>query len=141
MKKLSTFGIIVFILAFSTNTKKEVVDLTDTKIPLHADTLNVVKLTDTLIIYESTCRGCAYESSTHFDISDSLGIIKLLYVETTDNNPPGIIGGNISKNLVLVPIKAGTTTIKLYKFWKPEPTAKDSARFTSYKIEVRNDKL
>ena len=138
MKKLSAFGFVVFILACCTNTKKEVIDVTDTKIPLHTDTLNVVKLTDTLVIYESTCRGCAYEMSTHFDISDSVGIIKLLHVETTDNNPPGISGGNISKDLVLVPLKTGSTTIKLYKFWKPEATATDSAGFTTYKIEVRN---
>ncbi len=138
MKKLSAFGFMVFILACCTNTKKQVVDVTDTKIPLHTDTLNVVKLADTLVIYESTCRGCAYEASTHFDISDSLGIIKLLHVETTDNNSEGINGGSISKDLVLVPIKTGSTTIKLYKFWKTEATAKDSAGFTSYKIEVRN---
>ena len=47
-------------------------------------------------------------------------------------------GGSISKTLVLVPTKIGTTTFKLYKFWKQERTAEDSARFSSYSIEVKN---
>ena len=105
---------------------------------LLTDTLNVVKLSDTLVIYESTCRGCAYEGSTHFDISDSLGLVKLLNVVTIDNSSPDMAGGSISKDLILIPLKTGAATIKLYKFWEEQTTAKDSARFTSYKIEVRN---
>ena len=58
-------------------------------------------------------------------------------VNTTDNNPSGMDGGNISKDLILVPVKTGTTIFKLYKFWKQEKTAADSAGFTSYKIEVK----
>ena len=110
----------------------------DTTVSLHSDTINVVKLTDTLVIWESTCRGCAYESSTHFDIADSLGIIKMHAIKTTDDNPSDMAGGNVSKQLILVPTRTGTTTIKLYKFWKEQETAEDSARFTSYTIEVRN---
>jgi hypothetical protein len=138
MKKITVLPLLAIILICCTNPKKEVGDIKDKRISLHADTINVVKLTDTLVIYESTCRGCAYEQSTHFDISDSLGVIKLLHVETTDNNSSDMAGGNISKDLVLIPLKAGATTIKLYKFWKEEATAKDSANFTSYKIQVQN---
>jgi hypothetical protein len=46
-------------------------------------------------------------------------------------------GGSINKDLILVPEKTGITIFKLYKFWTQEKTAADSARFTSYKIEVR----
>ena len=105
---------------------------------LRADTINVVKLFDTLVINESTCRGCAYEESTHFEIKDSLDIIKLLDIITTDNNPPDMDGGSISKDLILAPVKTGTTSVKLYKFWKRDLKPEDSARFTTYKIEVRN---
>lgn len=110
----------------------------ETMISLRSDTLNTVKMADSLIIYESTCRGCAYESSTHFDIGDSLGIIKLAAIKTIDNNSPDMSGGNVSKHLILVPVKPGKTTIKLYKFWKEQTTAEDSARFVPYTIEVRN---
>ena len=117
-----------------TNSTKDVVD---NKIALRTDTINTVKLTDTLVIYESTCRGCAYERSTNFAISDSMDIIKLADIITTDNSPADMDGGSINKDLILVPAKVGTTNIKVYKFWSQEKTAKDSANFTSYKIEVK----
>ena len=110
----------------------------DNRIALHFDTLNVVKLTDRMVIYESTCRGCAYETSTSFGISDTLDIVKLSDIITIDNHPPDMAGGNISKELVIVPIKTGITTIRLYKIWGPQSAAKDSLNYTSYKIEVRN---
>ena len=91
-----------------------------------------------MVIYESTCRGCAYEGSTNFGISDSLGIVKLDNVITTDNSSPDMAGGSISKDLILVPLKTGTTAFKLYKFWEQVATAKDSARFTTYTVEVKN---
>jgi hypothetical protein len=136
MKQLFIIPVLVFISC--TNSKKEKQVTEDKRISLRKDILNVVKLTDTLVIYESTCRGCAYEQSTNFGISDSLGIIKLENTITKDNNPDNMDGGSISKTLVLVPLKAGTTSFRLYKFWKPEHTAEDSARFTTYTIEVKN---
>jgi hypothetical protein len=138
MKQLIVLTIAAIFILSCTNNKKEPAGKKDTKMSLRTDTINVVKLTDTLVIYESTCRGCAYEQSTHFDISDSLGIIKLEDIITTDSNPSGMDGGSISKDLILVPLKTGTTIFKLYKFWEQVATAKDSARFTSYTIEVRN---
>ena len=131
--------IIISIFIFSctnhvTDDKKEIAD---NRIALRTDTINVVKLTDTLIIFESTCRGCAYERSTNFAISDSMNIIKLADIITTDNSPADMDGGSISKDLILVPEKTGTTIFKLYKFWTMEKTTKDSARFTPYKIEVK----
>lgn len=138
MKKLLLFpGAFIFLLC-CTNNKKEVAGINDTKVALRTDTMNIVKLSDTLIIYESTCRGCAYEGSTRFDISDSLGIVKLLNVVTTDNSPPGMDGGSISKDLILVPQKTGATIFKVYKFWSEKTEAQDSARFTNYSIEVKN---
>jgi hypothetical protein len=135
--------IIVIILActllYSCEGKEKTNKKKDNRIYLHTDTLNVVKMTDTLVIAESTCRGCAVESSTAFTIKDSLDIIKLNTVETYDNNPDGMNGGNISKLLVLVPVKTGSTTIKMYKFWEGVPAImNDSLPFTPYKIEVRN---
>ena len=109
----------------------------DSRIALWPDTLNVVKLTDTLVIYQATCRGCEFERSTNFAISDSMNIVKLENVITTDNSPDDMDGGSISKDLILVPVKPGITIMKLYKFWTMEKSAKDSARFTTYKIEVK----
>jgi hypothetical protein len=134
MKKIFFIALISMAFMSCTNNTKDVVD---NKIALRTDTINTVKLTDTLVIYQSTCGGCEYEKSTNFAISDSMNMIKLLHVVTTNNNPPDMDGGNISKDLILVPVKAGTTIFKLYKFWTREKTAADSAGFTSYKIEVK----
>ncbi len=139
MKKIYLLPFILFFLLSCTNAKKEIVESKETKVMLRADTINVVKLTDTLVIYESTCRGCAYESSTAFAVKDSLDMVKLLTVETVDNSSPDMAGGSISKNLILVPVKAGSTIVKMYKFWKGVPSSiNDSLPFTSYKIEIRN---
>ena len=138
MKKLLLFPVLIAFFLSCTNNKEESNTTKDTKITLHTGTVNIVKLTDTLVIYESTCRGCAYEQSTHFDISDSLGIVKLFAVHTKDNNSADINGGSISKDLIIVPVKAGTTTVKLYKFLKEETTVEDSAKFIPYTIEVQN---
>jgi hypothetical protein len=107
-------------------------------IPLRTDTLNAVHMSDTMIIFESTCRGCAYEGSTEFSISDSTGTVELDHIETHDNSRPDEDGGSISKKLIIVPNKTGRTIIKMYKFWEQPATAKDSANFTSYTIEVKN---
>ncbi|MBP6234105.1 MAG: hypothetical protein KA428_12655 [Chitinophagaceae bacterium] len=138
MKKLLLSAVIIGFLWSCNNAKKEVDSIKDTKVMLRADTVNVVKLTDTLVIYESTCRGCAYEQSTHFEIKDSLDVIKLLNIITTDNNPPDMAGGSVSKDLILIPVKTGSTIVKLFKFWERDVKTEDSARFTPYKIEVRN---
>lgn len=142
MKKITFIPVLFFAFASCTNSKKEKEavkeTIEDNRISLRSDTVNLVKMTDTMVIYESTCRGCAYEGSTNFDISDSLGVVKLDNVITTDNSSPDMAGGSISKTLVLIPVKAGLTRIKMYKFWTQEKNAKDSARFTSYTIEVRN---
>lgn len=149
IKKMIFIAVLFFAFTACTNAKheKEVVKekeaveekiIQDNRISLRSDTVNLVKMTDTMVVYESTCRGCAYEGSTNFGISDSLGIIKLDNVITKDNNSPDMDGGSISKTLVLVPAKTGITTIKVYKFWTQEKKAEDSARFTAYTIDVRN---
>ena len=134
MSKIFFIALASMVVTSCTNNTKDVVDY---RIALRTDTINVVKLTDTLVIFESTCRGCEFERSTNFAINDSMNIIKLADVITTDNSPADMDGGSISKDLILVPVKPGTTIMKLYKFWTVEKTAKDSARFTSYKIEVK----
>ena len=110
----------------------------DNKITLRRDTLNVVKITDQMVIYESTCRSCAFETSTRFEISDTLNIVRLGETITTDDNPPDMAGGSISKELLIVPIKAGITTIRVYKIWSAQTAANDSINYTSYNIDVRN---
>jgi hypothetical protein len=138
MKKLFVLLFVAAIVfSCNNNTAEKTNEAVDNRIVLKADTINTVKLTDTLVIFESTCRGCAYEASTNFAISDSMNFIKLADVITTDNSPVGMTGGSISKDLILVPLKAGVTNIKVYKFWSQNKTAEDSARFTSYKIEIK----
>jgi len=138
MKTILSFLMIMFLLLGCTNAQKGKLVTNDKRIALRADTVNIVRLNDTLIIYENTCRGCAYQGSTHFSISDSLGIVKLLDIITTDNNPPEIDGGSISKDLVLVPLKTGVTKIRMYKFLNRPATAEDSLRYTRYTIQVNN---
>lgn len=141
--KLPVYYILLFILLFTgcEHLRKhfsKALDNDDKKIALKTDTLNVVTMKDTMVIYEGTCRGCAYENSTNFSIMDTSGIVELNGIITTDNNPSNMDGGNISKDLIIVPKKTGTTTMKLFKFYKQEGlTAKDSANASQYKIEVR----
>ncbi len=138
--KFPVYFIFLFILFFSgcEHLKKHLFGSSDNKIMLRKDTLNVVTMKDTMVIYESVCRGCAYEHSTHFDILDTTGIVALHNVLTTDNNPDNMDGGNVSKDLIIIPKKTGVTTIKLYTFSREIPEAKDSLYFDTYKIDVRN---
>jgi len=134
MKKilLIASAVIVFGCSQNDNTKDK------NKVYLTKDKLNVARLTDTLVINENTCRGCAYEYSTHFDINDSMKIVKLDKIVTTDNNRSDVVGGTIEKNLFLVPVKTGSAKIKLYKYYDQKPTANDSAHYTVYSIEIKN---
>ncbi len=139
MKNLLAFIVVVGFFFNCINKKKKEAAQRNIKVSLRTDTLNVVKLGDTLVIYESTCRGCAYESSTAFAVKDSFDIVKLLRVETIDNNSPDMAGGSVSKHLILVPVKSGKAILKMYKFWKGIPSdMSDSLPFTPYQIEVRN---
>ena len=99
---------------------------------------NTVSLKDSLWIAESTCRGCAYENSTSFDIEDTAGLVRLVSIKTTDETAADTDGGSISKTLILVPTAVGTTTIKQYKYYGTQMTAKDSANYKTYSIEIKN---
>lgn len=139
MKKIFFYPFVLIFLLCCTNAKKEKTADTKAKVMLRTDSINIVRLTDTLVIYESTCRGCAYETSTAFAIKDSFEMVKLLTVETVDNSSPDMAGGSISKNLLLVPVKTGSTNLKMYKFWEGIPSSmSDSLPFTTYNIEIRN---
>ncbi|MBL0183728.1 MAG: hypothetical protein IPP96_16165 [Chitinophagaceae bacterium] len=138
MRSLLWLTAFVVVIAGCNNSKEGKVTTKVNRIFLRTDSINVVKLSDTMLIYESICRGCKYESSVRFEISDSLAVVKLQDVITNDSNPDGMSGGNVGKELVLVPAKAGNTNIKLYKFLSPETAKEDSARFQVYTIEVKN---
>jgi hypothetical protein len=138
MKKILMAIVIIGIVAACSNSKKKDSPTEDNRIYLRADTLNVAKMTDTMVISGNVCRGCAYEESTKFIITDSLGVVALDHIETHDNNSPDMDGGSISKSLIIIPKKTGITTIRLYKFREEPFTAEDSARFTTYTIEIKN---
>lgn len=117
---------------------KTTIEEKDTRIFLRSDSINVVKLTDTLVIGSSTCRGCAYEGSTNFSIDDSTGTVKITDVITHDANPDNISGGNVSKEIVIVPLKTGHASFKFYRFWTEQRSAKDSTGGVVYEVEVIN---
>jgi hypothetical protein len=135
MKKIFLFSSIIIFTLFSC---KEKAVKKDTRFALRSDTLNTVKLSDTLVIFEGTCRGCEYENSTNFDIEDTTKNIQLLTIITIDNNPPDMAGGSVGKEIELVPTKTGKVNLKLYKFWTEEKTAEDSGKAITYQIEVIN---
>jgi hypothetical protein len=112
--------------------------INDNRIMLLADSVNSVTLKDTMVIYESVCRGCAFEQSTKFSIEDTAGVVEIAHIETHDNSSPDEDGGSIGKTIVIVPKKSGHTIFKMYKFWDEPITAKDSSNFTLYNIEVKN---
>lgn len=127
--------LMVLISCTGTGTKKE--ERKNNWISLRSDSVSVVRLTDTLVIHESICRGCEYEGSVKFSIRDSLEMIKLLDVITNDGDSPDVAGGSVSKEIVLVPLRPGSTAIKLYKILAPKTAREDSARFSVYSIEVK----
>ncbi len=108
------------------------------RVVLRTDTINTVKLSDTLIIFESVCRGCAYEQSTDFVLYDSLHLVELSYIETHDNNSENMTGGSISKNLIIIPKQIGTTSAKVYTFLQSPGSKEDSANYNSYYINIIN---
>lgn len=106
---------------------------------LQKDSVNVVKLGDSLVIFEGTCRGCEYEESTTFEIEDPEGLMVLERVETVDYSHSNVDGGSISKTLILTSQKTGNTQLKVFKFYDPddeELKSKDALHFVSYKIKV-----
>ena len=129
-------SLVLAITLAACKSKKQTEAFRDNRIDLRSDTVNVVKLTDTLQIRQSACRGCAEEYTPRFDISDSLNIIEMLGTETVDNNPPDVDGGSLSKFIVMKPKKTGTTTIKFYRFMGDINAAKDSSDYTLYQITV-----
>lgn len=139
MLKTSCRGLLAFLFIFCSckENKEPDVQAANNRVELKADTINSVQLGDTLVVYESTCRGCAFENSTHFGIEDSLGIIKLSKIITTDNNPQNLDGGNVEKDILFETVKTGKTRMKLYKFLKETATAGDSVNYTIYTIEVK----
>ncbi len=137
MKQL-TLLLAAGIFLYSCKGKEKPRDPDEGRIFLHTDTVNLVAMKDTMVISESTCRGCAMEGSTAFTIVDSLGVVKHLRTETFDGNSGDVAGGNVSKTVVLVPVKPGKTTFKFYKFWEGVPeTITDSIPFKLYTVEVK----
>src|SRR5690242_3523200 len=108
-RKLVFVPLIAVSMVWCTNKKKEPVVKPESRVVLRQDMLNTVKLTDTLLIHESTCRGCAFQESTNFAVVDSMGLLKLQDVITEDRNPPEMDGGSVYKGLVLLPLKTGST--------------------------------
>ncbi len=134
MKKYWLFALLIIMLIACNN--KTVKQTTDNRIYLHPDEINRVKLTDTLVILETVCRGCAYENSTEFLVVDSLGVIKLIDIVTKDNNAANVEGGSIGKTLILVPQKKGSTRLTVTKIPNPHSVPSDSILVQSIAIEV-----
>lgn len=99
--------------------------------------VNTGGMDDTLVIYESVCRGCEYEESTQFVLADSMNLVRVVKTETQDHNDPDTDGGSIDKHIFLVPVKPGKTKLKLFKFNTDSRTADDSLAFTYYELEIK----
>lgn len=137
MKILLSIPVLLVSFSACNDSDKKETKEKDTRIALRADSINTVWLSDTMVIYESICRGCAYEGSTRFNISDSMDIVKLLDVITHDESSPDMQGGIVGKELELIALKPGTTSVRLYKLLSEQTAKEDSARFTTYTIEVK----
>ncbi|MCC6721674.1 MAG: hypothetical protein IT243_05685 [Bacteroidia bacterium] len=83
----------------------------DKRIPLKSNIENNVKLGDTLVIFASDCKGCAF--STTYSFKDSLGIIKKTNYKSYDPCPE-CDGGSYSVEIEFVALSTGKTTLKMY---------------------------
>jgi hypothetical protein len=123
--------ILILFLVFSCETQdSQLKKTTGKRIILNPYYDNVAKLNDTLIISESTFRNCEYEELTDLKIEDSLNLIKLGEIVSTEHKSPNRKRTTIGKDLLLVPVEKGITTIKLYRFYKQEVFARDTGFYT-----------
>lgn len=110
----------------------------DHMVSVKYDSVTRLKMSDTLVIFENTCRGCAYENTTKFVLNDTTSVVKLYDIITEDNSPPNMSGGTITKILLITPQKPGKADVTLYKYYEQEMTARDSASGQRITIEVVN---
>lgn len=139
MKKIFfLFSALIIITSCANNSNtKETIEKPDTRISLQADSVtNTVKLSDTLVIFDGTCRGCAVENSTNYAISDSNNIVKLATIKTIDYSSPDTDGGSVSKEIEITPIKTGKTVMNFYKYYQSE--INDTVFVKKYIINVTN---
>lgn len=108
----------------------------DLRVPLFSEKENKVKITDTLVIFTSSCKGCA--SETTYKVYDSLGIIKQVDYKQIDLNPDAD-GGSYSVELELLPLKEGKTKLKLFSYsnsYSDENSTVDSAYVSEFSVTV-----
>ncbi len=137
MKFACCIAVLLVLLSACNNSDQKEAKGKDNRIVLRTDSINMIRLSDTMLIYESICRGCAYEGSVRFSINDSQGIVKLLDVITHDESSSDMQGGSVGKELELIALKPGTTSVRLYKLLSEQTAKEDSTRFTIYTIEVK----
>lgn len=136
MTKFPTVLLVILAIGCNNNNEQESQAKQPDLVIMTPQGMNQARMNDTLVIYEMVCRGCAYEESTHFEIEDSLNLVKIVKTETIDNNPPDMDGGSIDKHIYLIPVKPGETKLKLFKFNTETPTTQDSLVYTYYKIKI-----
>jgi len=105
-------------------------------IVLSENGINKVSMRDSLWVEAFTCRGCAYEHSTSFDVDDPARLVKLVSIKTANDKSTNTDGGSINKTLILVPTRTGKTTLKVYRFYDTKQQ-QDSSDFKSYDIEIK----
>jgi hypothetical protein len=108
-------------------------------ITLQSDSLNIVKLTDSLVIYETLCGGCNDDTMrASFDIQDSEGLLKAQEERTVSDRRPGKEDNPVLKTFILVPLNTGSTKLSVSKYWHQPGATEDSESHKEYLIEIRN---
>lgn len=101
--------------------------------------LNEATMADTLFVSASSCRGCAPEYTPQYELTDSMSVVSLHSVEVVDNNPPDMDGGSLENRIVMLPLKTGSTIIKLYSFMTGDSARQDSSQYTAYQIRIQKN--
>ncbi len=104
---------------------------------LSATKINTVGMLDTMVIHEKLCRGCPAENTTDFDIRDTGNVVELFSIKTTDDHSGKEDSNHISKEIILIPLKKGSTTFKFFKTAPGISQSPGAPAFTAYKVEVK----
>ncbi len=136
MKRLFLFPLLaIMLIACESDIEKRYKNM----VSLRQDTLNVVHLNDSLVVYSGICRGCEYQFTVEFSAHDTAGIISFVELQTIDDNPPDMAGGSLYKNLIFAPQQEGNTLLNVYRFLNPRDsilTMEDSAMVQTYSIKI-----
>ena len=136
MIKTWLFTICAISLAVSCKNQSATEKKTGKRVVLRRFFVNTAGMYDTLVISQTTCRGCGYEQLTDMKVEDNLGLIKAETIESYDWRRSNGNGIEVRRDLLLLPVKTGdSTTLMFYRYYDDSHIARDTM---AYLVTIQN---